>query len=68
MKLLGLLGNDPGKSNHDIVRDYWASQRPEKDKAFEDFWERSLHDGSDGRHGAAGNQCFSANRLCRASR
>src|ERR1700689_3391233 len=44
-EITGLLGNDPGKSNHDIVRDYWASQRPEKDKAFEDFWERSLHDG-----------------------
>ncbi len=44
-EILGLLGNDPGKSNHDVVRDYWAGQRPEKDKAFEDFWERSLHDG-----------------------
>jgi anaerobic selenocysteine-containing dehydrogenase len=44
-EILGLLGNDPGKSNHDVVRDYWAGQRPEKDKAFEDFWERTLHDG-----------------------
>jgi MoCo/4Fe-4S cofactor protein with predicted Tat translocation signal len=44
-EILGLLGNDPGKSNHDVVRDYWAGQRPEKDKAFEDFWERALHDG-----------------------
>jgi MoCo/4Fe-4S cofactor protein with predicted Tat translocation signal len=44
-EVTGLLGNDPGKSNHDVVRDYWASQHPEKDKAFEDFWERSLHDG-----------------------
>src|ERR1700723_3887976 len=44
-EITGLLGNDPGKSNHDAVRDYWAGQRPEKDKAFEDFWERSLHDG-----------------------
>jgi molybdopterin-containing oxidoreductase family iron-sulfur binding subunit len=44
-EILGLLGNDPGKSNHDAVRDYWAGQRPEKDKAFEDFWERALHDG-----------------------
>src|SRR6202008_1895962 len=34
-----------GKSGHDIVRDYWKSQRPEKDKAFDAFWERSLHDG-----------------------
>jgi MoCo/4Fe-4S cofactor protein with predicted Tat translocation signal len=44
-EITALLTNDPGKSNHDIVRDYWAGQRPEKDKAFEDFWERSLHDG-----------------------
>jgi molybdopterin-containing oxidoreductase family iron-sulfur binding subunit len=44
-EILGLLGNDPGRSNHDVVRDYWAGQRPEKDKAFEDFWERTLHDG-----------------------
>jgi molybdopterin-containing oxidoreductase family iron-sulfur binding subunit len=44
-EIAALLGNDPGKSNHDIVRDYWAGQRPEKEKAFEDFWERSLHDG-----------------------
>jgi MoCo/4Fe-4S cofactor protein with predicted Tat translocation signal len=44
-EILGFLGNDPGKSNHDVVRDYWAGQRPEKDKAFEDFWERVLHDG-----------------------
>jgi MoCo/4Fe-4S cofactor protein with predicted Tat translocation signal len=44
-EITALLGSDPGKSNHDIVRDYWAGQRPEKEKAFEDFWERSLHDG-----------------------
>jgi MoCo/4Fe-4S cofactor protein with predicted Tat translocation signal len=44
-EVTALLGSDPGKSNHDMVRDYWAGQRPEKDKAFEDFWERSLHDG-----------------------
>ncbi len=44
-EITALLTNEPGKSNHDIVRDYWAGQRPEKDKAFEDFWERSLHDG-----------------------
>jgi molybdopterin-containing oxidoreductase family iron-sulfur binding subunit len=44
-EITALLGSDPGKSNHEIVRDYWAGQRPEKEKAFEDFWERSLHDG-----------------------
>jgi molybdopterin-containing oxidoreductase family iron-sulfur binding subunit len=34
-----------GKSAHDIVQDYWKGLRPEKDKAFEAFWEKSLHDG-----------------------
>ncbi len=28
-----------------MVRAYWQSQRPEKDKAFEALWETSLHDG-----------------------
>jgi MoCo/4Fe-4S cofactor protein with predicted Tat translocation signal len=44
-EILGVLSGDAGKSGHDIVRDYWKSQRPEKDKAFDAFWERSLHDG-----------------------
>jgi molybdopterin-containing oxidoreductase family iron-sulfur binding subunit len=44
-EIVALLGGDSGKSGHDIVRDYWKSQRPEKDKAFEAFWERTLHDG-----------------------
>ncbi len=44
-EIVALLGGEPGKSNHDIVRDYWSGQRPEKDKAFEALWERSLHDG-----------------------
>jgi MoCo/4Fe-4S cofactor protein with predicted Tat translocation signal len=39
------LTGDSGKSAHDLVKEYWQSQRPEKDKAFEEFWERSLHDG-----------------------
>ncbi|HUJ31872.1 MAG TPA: TAT-variant-translocated molybdopterin oxidoreductase [Candidatus Acidoferrum sp.] len=39
------LTGDSGKSAHDLLREYWQSQRPEKDRAFEAFWERSLHDG-----------------------
>jgi len=42
--LAALVGN-ADKSGHDIVRDYWAAQRPEKDKAYEAYWETSLHDG-----------------------
>jgi len=44
-EIFALFTGDAGKSAHDIVRDYWQSQRPEKDKAFENFWETSLHDG-----------------------
>ncbi len=44
-EIIGVLGVDAGKSGHDIVQDYWKSARPEKDKAFATFWERSLHDG-----------------------
>jgi MoCo/4Fe-4S cofactor protein with predicted Tat translocation signal len=36
---------DADKSGHDIVRDYWMGQRTEKDKAYEAYWETSLHDG-----------------------
>jgi MoCo/4Fe-4S cofactor protein with predicted Tat translocation signal len=44
-EILATLTGDAGKSGHDLVHDYWKGQRPEKDKAFEAFWERSLHDG-----------------------
>ena len=44
-ELIAALSGDAGKSGHDLVQGYWKSQRPEKDKAFEAFWERSLHDG-----------------------
>ena len=44
-EVVALFTGESGKSSHDIVRDYWQSQRPEKDKAFEAFWETSLHDG-----------------------
>ena len=33
------------KSSHDIVHDYWASQRTEKGATYEAFWETTLHDG-----------------------
>ncbi|HXX19028.1 MAG TPA: TAT-variant-translocated molybdopterin oxidoreductase [Candidatus Acidoferrum sp.] len=44
-EIVALFTGDGGKPGHDLVRDYWQSQRPEKDKAFENFWEISLHDG-----------------------
>ena len=44
-EVIALLLGDSGKSGHDIVRDYWQSQRSEKGAAFEAVWERSLHDG-----------------------
>jgi MoCo/4Fe-4S cofactor protein with predicted Tat translocation signal len=44
-EVIAVLAGQAGKSGHDLVRDYWKGQRPEKDKAFEAFWERSLHDG-----------------------
>jgi MoCo/4Fe-4S cofactor protein with predicted Tat translocation signal len=44
-ELIAALSGESGKSGHDLVQGYWKSQRPEKDKAFEAFWERSLHDG-----------------------
>jgi len=44
-EIVALFTGDSDKSTHDLVRGYWQSQRPEKDKAFENFWETSLHDG-----------------------
>ena len=44
-EIVALLTNDGGKSSHDLVRDYWQSQRSEKGQAFEAVWETSLHDG-----------------------
>jgi len=44
-QIIGLFTGDAGKSDHDLVYDYWQSQRPEKGRAFEVFWETSLHDG-----------------------
>ncbi|HTS12449.1 MAG TPA: TAT-variant-translocated molybdopterin oxidoreductase [Candidatus Limnocylindrales bacterium] len=45
-EVVSTLTPDTGKTSHDLVKEYWQSQRPEKGQAFEAFWERSLHDGS----------------------
>jgi MoCo/4Fe-4S cofactor protein with predicted Tat translocation signal len=44
-EIIALFTGDSQTSAHDLVRNYWQSQRPEKGKAFEDFWETTLHDG-----------------------
>ncbi len=44
-EILASFTNEADKTGYEIVRDYWKSQRPEKDKAYEAFWETSLHDG-----------------------
>ena len=44
-EVIALFTSDSGKTGHELVRGYWQSQRPEKDKAFEALWETSLHDG-----------------------
>lgn len=42
-EVLAVLLGQPGRTGHEIVREYWKSQRSEKD--FEAFWETTLHDG-----------------------
>src|SRR3984885_13034037 len=44
-EILASFTNDADKTGHDMVRDYWMGQRSEKDKAYEAYWETSLHDG-----------------------
>jgi molybdopterin-containing oxidoreductase family iron-sulfur binding subunit len=44
-EIVASFAKDADKSGHDLVRDYWTGQRPEKDKAYEAYWETSLHDG-----------------------
>ena len=44
-EILALFTGDVETSPHDLVRGYWQGRRSEKGKAFEDFWETSLHDG-----------------------
>jgi MoCo/4Fe-4S cofactor protein with predicted Tat translocation signal len=44
-ELLSAFTKDSGRPGYESVRGFWESQRPEKDKAFVAFWEKSLHDG-----------------------
>ncbi len=50
-ELVALLNGQPGRSNHDVVRDYWQSQATVTQKAgvaansFDAFWRKTLHDG-----------------------
>ncbi|MGH9686763.1 MAG: TAT-variant-translocated molybdopterin oxidoreductase [Candidatus Acidiferrales bacterium] len=44
-EILAVLSGRSGISSHDLVREYWQSQRTEKGKAFEDFWETTLYQG-----------------------
>jgi MoCo/4Fe-4S cofactor protein with predicted Tat translocation signal len=44
-EIVALFTGDAGTSGHDLVRNYWQSQRPEKGQAFEALWEISLRDG-----------------------
>jgi MoCo/4Fe-4S cofactor protein with predicted Tat translocation signal len=42
-EIISTLLGQPGRTAHQIVREYWLGQR--KEKNFEAFWETSLHDG-----------------------
>ena len=44
-EILATLLGQMNANGHDIVREYWMGQRSEKDKAYDVFWETSLHDG-----------------------
>jgi MoCo/4Fe-4S cofactor protein with predicted Tat translocation signal len=45
-ELPALLTGDVGKSDHDLVRDHWKSQRSQPSaEQFENFWDKTLHDG-----------------------
>ena len=44
-EVIATLTGDSDRTSHDLVKEYWQSQRPEKGKDFEGFWEQSLHDG-----------------------
>jgi len=41
--ILAILTDDSGASVHDMVKDFWKSRSKRTD--FEDFWQKSLHDG-----------------------
>lgn len=42
-ELLGALLGEPGRSAHDLVRDYWMQQHGSD--GFDGFWQTALHDG-----------------------
>ncbi len=42
-EMVAVLLAQPGRTAHEIVREYWKGQR--KEKNFEAFWETTLHDG-----------------------
>ncbi|HVB85587.1 MAG TPA: TAT-variant-translocated molybdopterin oxidoreductase [Candidatus Dormibacteraeota bacterium] len=44
-EIVAILTGQPNASSHELVRQYWQGQRPEKGKAFEDFWELTLYRG-----------------------
>jgi molybdopterin-containing oxidoreductase family iron-sulfur binding subunit len=46
LELLAALQGKGGQGAHELVRNYWKSERGAKDdKTFEAYWETSLHDG-----------------------
>ena len=45
LEIVALLTGDSGTSAHDLVRNCWQGQRPEKGQAFENMWEKSLEVG-----------------------
>ena len=45
-ELVAVLTGDVGKSDHDVVRDFWRTQHSQPSaEPFEDFWEKTLNDG-----------------------
>jgi len=45
-EMLAVLTGDIGKSDHDLVRDYWRKQRSQvSQQPFDNFWQKTLHDG-----------------------
>ena len=45
-EMIALLAGDAGRSDHDLVRDYWKAQRAQpSEQDFESFWAKTLHDG-----------------------
>ena len=45
-EIIAAFTGDGAKSGHDLLREYWQGQRPEKGQSFpEVLWETSFHDG-----------------------